>query len=267
VSRATTVSIGDADIYVEEAGDGAPVMLVPGLGGQASFWLSQLRAFAGDFRTIAHDHRGAGRSTHSRVTYSIEQMADDTLRLMDALGIDAAHLVGHSTGGAIGQRIALDHPERLRSLVLSATWAGPDPYFRRLFESRRQTLIDSGVEAYLRASVLFQATPRWISENDDFITDFHRAAAGASAPVEILVSRIDAILRHDCRQRLVEVRVPTLVVVAQDDVITPPFYSEELAQRIPDAKLVVLETGGHYAPAIHSEPYNAAVGQFLRAVR
>jgi aminoacrylate hydrolase len=260
------VAIGDADLYYEDAGAGPPLMLVPGLGGQGSFWISQLPVFSRDFRTVVHDHRGAGRSTHSRITYSVEQMADDTLRLMDALGIGAAHFVGHSTGGAIGQRIALDHPDRLRSLVLSATWAGPDAYFRRVFESRRQTLVDSGIEAYLRASVLFQATPRWVSDNDEFITDIHRVTAAASAPVEVLVSRIDAILRHDCRSRLLEIRVPTLVIVARDDVITPVFYSEELAGRIPGAKLVVLDGGGHYAPAIHSEPYNAAVGQFLRSL-
>jgi aminoacrylate hydrolase len=262
-----TASIGDAELYYEEAGQGPPLLLVPGLGGQGSFWISQVPAFSRDFRTVVHDHRGTGRSTHSRITYSVEQMADDALRLMDVLKIDAAHFVGHSTGGAIGQVIATDHPERLRSLVLSATWAGPDPFFRRLFESRRQVLLDSGIEAYLRASVLFQATPRWVSDNDEFITDIHRVTAAASAPVEVLVSRIDAILRHDRRRRLVEIRVPTLVIVAQDDMITPRFYSDELAARIPGAKLVVLDTGGHYAPAIHSEPYNAAVGQFLRSLR
>ena len=260
-----TTSIGDADLFYEETGNGPPLMLVPGLAGQGSFWISQVPVFSRDFRTVVHDHRGTGRSTHSHIAYSIEQMADDALRLMDALKIDSAHFVGHSTGGAIGQAIALDHPERLRSLVLSATWAGPDPYFRRLFESRRQTLIDSGIEAYLRASSLVQTTPRWVSQNDDFLTDLHSVTAAAAAPVDILVSRIDAILRHDRRPRLLEIRVPTLVIVAQDDMITPRFYSDELASRIPGAKLIVLETGGHYAPAINSEPYNAAVGSFLRS--
>jgi len=259
-----TTSIGDADLFYEETGDGPPLMLVPGLAGQGSFWISQVPVFSRDFRTVVHDHRGTGRSTHSHITYSIEQMADDALRLMDALKIDSAHFVGHSTGGAIGQMIAVDHPERLRSLVLSATWAGPDPYFRRLFESRRQTLVDSGIEAYLRASSLVQTTPWWVSQNDDFLTDLHSVTAAAAAPVDILVSRIDAILRHDRRRRLLEIRVPTLVIVAQDDMITPRFYADELASRIPGAKLIVLETGGHYAPAINSEPYNAAVGAFLR---
>jgi len=186
---------------------------------------------------------------------------------MDALGVDAAHFLGHSTGGAIGQVIATDHPDRLRSLVLSATWAGPDAYFRRLFESRKQALLDSGIEAYLRLSALVQATPRWVSENDEFITELHRVTAAGYPPVEIVASRIDAILGHDRRRRLLQIRVPTLVIVARDDMITPSFYSEELASAIPGAKLVVLDGGGHFAPAIHATPYNAAVGAFLRALR
>jgi aminoacrylate hydrolase len=262
-----TASIGDAEIYYEEKGEGPPLMLVPGLAGTGSFWSSQVSDFSRDFRTIVHDHRGAGRSTHSRITYSVEQMAADTLRLMDVLGIEAAHFVGHSTGGAIGQVVATDQPERLRSLVLSATWAGPDPFFRRLFESRKQTLLDSGVEAYLRASSLLQTTPRWVSDNDEFLTDLHRVTAANAAPVEVIASRIDAILRHDRRRRLLQIRVPTLVVVARDDMITPLFYSEELASGIPGAKLIVLESGGHFSPAIHSAPYNAAVGAFLRSLR
>jgi aminoacrylate hydrolase len=262
-----TVSVGDADIYYEEKGEGPPLMLVPGLAGTGAFFISQVPEFSKSFRTIVHDHRGAGRSTHSRIRYSMNQMASDTLRLMDALGIDSAHLLGHSTGGAIAQLIAIEHPERLQSLVLSATWAGPDPYFRRMFESRKQTLLDSGVEAYLRASSLVQTTPRWVSDNDDFLTELHRVTAANCAPVEVMVSRIDAILGHDCRSRLMEIRVPTLVIVARDDMITPAFYAEELASAIPGAKLIVLDGGGHFAPAIHSTPYNAAVGAFLRALR
>jgi len=262
-----SVSIGDADIYYEEKGQGPPLMLVPGLAGTGSFFMSQLPDFSRDFRTIVHDHRGAGRSTHSRIAYSVEQMADDTLRLMDALGIAAAHLVGHSTGGAIGQVIATEHADRVISLVLSATWAGPDPYFRRLFESRKQILLDSGVEAYLKASSLVQTTPRWVSENDEFLTELHTITAANAPPVEVMASRIDAVLGHDRRRQLLRIHVPTLVIVARDDMITPVFYSEELASAIPGAKLLVLDGGGHFAPAIHSGPYNAAVGGFLRSVR
>jgi aminoacrylate hydrolase len=191
-------------------------------------------------------------------------MADDVLRLMDRLGIDSAHLVGHSTGGAIGQVIAQDHPERLRSLVLSASWAGPDPYFRRLFEMRKQILLTSGVEAYLRSSALVLAPPWWVSANDAALTAQHRQQAPAAPPVEVTASRIDAIMAFDRRKRLGDIRTPTLVIVSQDDAVTPRFYSEELAERIPGAKLVVLDGGGHFVPNIFPEPYNTAVGGFLR---
>src|SRR5256885_15823141 len=127
-----TVSIGDADIYYEEKGEGPPLMLVPGLSGTGVFFISQVPEFSRDFRTIVHDHRGAGRSSYSRIRYSVEQMADDTLRLMDALGVDAAHFLGHSTGGAIGQVTPTDHPDRPRRLVLGADGAGPGAFFRRL---------------------------------------------------------------------------------------------------------------------------------------
>src|SRR6266404_3985887 len=225
------VSIGDADIYYEEQGQGPALMLVPGLGGQGAFWAPQVRDFARDFRVIVHDHRGAGRSTHSRIRYSVDQMAADTIALMDRLGIARAHYVGHSTGGAMGQTIAQDHPDRLLSLVLSATWPGPDAYFRRCFETRKELLLHRGFESYWRASVVMLRPPRWISENDAALTEE--------------------------MQR----------VVAADDALTPPFYSEELAARIPDAKLVVLPTGGHFVPNLVPAEYNRAVGDFLRSHR
>jgi aminoacrylate hydrolase len=261
------ISIGDAELYYEEAGQGPPLMLVTGLNGVGSFWAQQVPDFARDFRVITHDHRGTGQSTHSRIAYSVEQMADDVLRLMDGLGVERAHLAGHSTGGAIGQVIAQDHPERLASLVLSATWAGRDPYFRRLFEMRKEILLTAGVESYQRSSILVLVPPEWVSANDAAITEMHRQQLAAAAPVEVTASRIDAIMAFDRRARLGEIRTPTLVIVAADDMVTPRFYSDELAGRIPGAKLVVLDGGGHFAPQLTPGPYNQAVGAFLRAHR
>jgi aminoacrylate hydrolase len=261
------ISIGDAELYFEEQGTGPALLLVPGLSGQGSFWARQMPHFARDFRVVVHDHRGAGQSTHSRITYTVEQMADDLLRLMDKLGVDSAHFVGHSTGGAIGQVIAQDHPERLRSLVLSATWGGRDAYFRRQFESRQEILTRLGVEAYQRASVLMLAPPWWVRDQDAAIVEQHRQTAATAAPVEVTTSRIDAIVAFDRRARLSEIRTPTLVIVAADDMVTPRFYSDEIASRIPGAKLVVLEGGGHLVPQIAPDQYNEAVGNFLRAQR
>jgi aminoacrylate hydrolase len=261
------VSIGDADIFYEEQGQGPALMLVPGLGGQGAFWAPQVRDLSRDFRVIVHDHRGAGRSTHSRIRYSVDQMAADTIALMDRLGIERAHYVGHSTGGAMGQTIAQDHPDRLLSLVLSATWPGQDAYFRRCFETRKELLLHRGFESYLRASVVMLRPPRWISENDAALAEEMQRLTAAPPPAEVLASRIDAIVAFDRRARLGEIRCPTLVVVAADDALTPPFYSEELAARIPDAKLVVLPTGGHFVPNLLPVEYNRAVGDFLRSHR
>lgn len=259
------VSIGDADIYYEEQGRGPALMLVPGLGGQGAFWAPQVKDFARDFRVIVHDHRGAGRSTHSRIQYSVDQMAADTIALMDRLGIERAHYVGHSTGGAIGQTIAQDRPDRVLSLVLSATWPGPDAYFRRCFETRKELLLHRGFESYWRASVVMLRPPRWVSEHDAALEEEIARLRTAAPPAEVLASRIDAIVRFDRRARLGEIRCPTLVIVAADDALTPPFYSEELASGIPGAKLFVLSTGGHFAPNLRPQEYNAAVGGFLRA--
>jgi aminoacrylate hydrolase len=106
--------------------------------------------------------------------------------------------------------------------------------------------------------------PQWISENDNLLEQEMNRQAVAPPPIGVLASRIDAIVRFDRRARLGEIRCPTLVVVAGDDALTPAFYSEELAAKIPGAKLEVLRTGGHFAPMLVPEEYNAAVGGFLR---
>ncbi len=92
------LSVGDAELYYEQTGEGPPLLLVPGLGGIGAFWAKQVAAFSRDYRVITHDHRGTGQSSRSRITYSVDQMAQDVLRLMDGLKIESAHVVGHSTG-------------------------------------------------------------------------------------------------------------------------------------------------------------------------
>ena len=110
-----------ADLYYEVHGQGEPLLFVTGLGGNASFWTEQVPKFAPHYRVITFDHRGAGRSSMSRISYSVEQMAADTLAVLDGLEVEKAHLIGHSTGGAIGQVIAIEQPKRLISLVVSSS--------------------------------------------------------------------------------------------------------------------------------------------------
>jgi len=248
-------------------GDGPTLLLVPGLSGIGGFWVHQIADFARHFRVITYDHRGTGRSSRPRRGYSIDQMAEDLLRLMDALKIDATILVGHSMGGAIGQTIAQDQPERIGRLVLSATWAGKDSYFRRIFDFRKELLRIGGMPSYRRLSVLMQYPPAWIDAHAAWLDAEEAMAVAEPADLEILQARIDAILSFDRRMRLGEIRAATLVVVARDDLITPPYLSEELAAGIPYAKLAMLPRGGHFAPITEPAEYNRILRQFLNAER
>src|SRR6201991_1274212 len=136
-----------AELYYESHGDGPPLFLVAGLGGAGRFWEANVAGLTKHFTVVVHDHRGTARSTLSKITYSVTQMADDALQLIEALGFDKVHWCGHSTGGAMGQVLAIEHPARLSRLVLSATWAKTDAFFRRLFEVRALTLKELGPAA------------------------------------------------------------------------------------------------------------------------
>src|SRR3954466_16253607 len=133
-----------ADLYYETHGHGPPLLLVPGLGGDGRWWGENVAKLAAQFTVVVHDHRGTGRSTLSRIQYSVAQMADDALQLIEALGSRGVHWCGHSTGGAMGQLLAAghataspvgqartaEHPERIDRLVVSSTWARSDAFFR-----------------------------------------------------------------------------------------------------------------------------------------
>jgi len=112
--------LGDGEIYCESHGEGESLLLVPGLGGVGRYWKPNFPALSAKYRVIMHDHRGCEQSSHSKIQQTIEQMADNLLRLLDHLKTQRAHLVGHSTGGAIGKTTAATRPERLASLALSS---------------------------------------------------------------------------------------------------------------------------------------------------
>ncbi len=258
-------SIGDAEIAYERQGQGPPLMLVPGLGGAGAVWRNQLPVFAKHFDVVVHDHRGAGQSTQSRIEYSVDQMAGDALKLMDALKIEKAHYLGHSTGGAMGQALAIDHPDRIDGLVLSATWAKSDTYFKRSFAARKVALA-AGPEAYLKASNLALFPPWFINERTADLEAMEALAVKNFGLPEIWASRIDAISAHDRLARIGEIRHRTLVLCAEDDMVTPLYFSRQLADKIPNATLKTLETGGHMCMVTVPEEYNRAVLDWLTAI-
>ncbi len=176
------ISIGDCHIHYERHGAGFPVLFISGLNGHGAYWRDQVPAFAKSFEVVVHDHRGIGQSDHSRSAYTVERMAGDVVQLMDALSIAKAHIVGHSTGGAMAQVLALEHPQRLASVVIAASWTKADAYFRRLFALRREILMRLGPATYLQAATLLLYPSFWISRNNErlrFSEELARLIPGA----------------------------------------------------------------------------------------
>lgn len=255
--------LADGEIYYESHGKGPPLLLVSGLGGAAAYWAPNIPALAERYRVIVHDHRGTGQSTHSRIAYSVDQMTDDLVGLMDQLEIDRAHVLGHSTGGAIAQTLAVTQPERIAGMIVYASWTRADPFFRRLFEARKALLTAAGAAAYVRSNALFLYPDWWINRNVALLEQREKATLATFPDVAIVASRIDAIVRFDRTADLARITTPTLVLCARDDFITPLYFSEDLARLIPSSRLQVLERGGHCASETALDEFNRAVLEFL----
>ncbi len=258
------IDVGDAKIHVEITGEGPDLFLVAGLGGRGAFWSKQVQGFAEHFRVITFDHRGCGDSSPDKVVYGAEHMAEDVLALMDAMGIEQINLIGHSTGGAIGQHIALDHPERLSKLVLSCSWAGPDEYLTQLFRTRREILISCGPLAYLTMGTYLAMPSSILQPQMTSARAFMEERLAAFPGLEVELSRINAVYTHDLRSRLHHIKIPTLCIGSADDQITPPGFTEEMGELIEGAEIHLLDRGGHFCPIAATEPYNARVLMFLK---
>jgi aminoacrylate hydrolase len=250
-------------LHYELHGEGPPLLLVSGLGGVGLFWAEHVPALADHFRVVLHDHRGTGQSSPSKIDYTVDQMADDLLQLMDHLEIERAHLVGHSTGGAMGQTLALDQPDRIGRLVLSATWTKADEYFKRLFAVRGEILRAGGVEAYVRSHPLFMFPSSYVRDRFSAILSGEKSAIASFPNPEIMLSRIRGILKFDRKDELGSIKSPTLVIGSRDDVTTPAYFSEELGRLIPNAETVILETGGHFFPIVEAESFRKHALAFL----
>jgi len=238
-----------AELYYETHGSGPPLFLVAGLGGDGRFWGDNVAELARHFTVVVHDHRGTGRSTLSKITYSVQQMADDALQLIDGLGY--------------AKVLAIEHRQRIDRLALSATWAKTDAFFRRLFEVRSLMLRELGPAAYVKSSALALNMPSWIRDHDaDLLVN--EAKAGETIPYpEIVLSRIAAIVAHDRRDQLQKVTARTLAMVARDDTVTPLYFTEELVRLIPGCRAYVLPDGGHAYPAIHGREFRRVLTSFL----
>jgi pimeloyl-ACP methyl ester carboxylesterase len=263
-------SVGGLPLYYEWHGRpaGTPVVLVMGLGGDGSAWAYQLAALAPRHRVLVFDNRGAGRSGAPDVPYTTAAMAGDLLGLLDELDVARVHLVGLSLGGAIAQEAALAAPARVASLQLHATWAGPHPYFEALVRAVRTARVRLAPEEFFRTLALWLFVPETFARQPALVELVVQRAVEPPhlAPLHGYLRQTEAALGHDARPRLREVRCPTLVGVGSADLLTPPFFAEELARLVPGARLELLPRAGHGALWEAPEQFNRLCLTFLAEV-
>lgn len=242
-----------------------PVVLVQGLGAEKNSWNLQRAALALRWRTIALDNRGAGRSDKPEGMYDLEQMADDVIAVLDHAGVESAHVVGLSMGGAISQIVALKHPSRVRSLTLVATACRNHEWREELLASWAETAATDGMTSLGKEAARWMIGPR----------SFRRLvpALGWLGPLQLFnpagafVSQVRAILRTpgtELHDELANITCPTMVVVGNQDILTPRGDAEEIASLIPTAELVVISGGAHGLIIEHATTFNRILLDFLR---
>src|ERR1039458_6719389 len=245
-----------AKIYWDEQGQGAPVLLIMGLGYTSVMWHRIRSALAQRYRTVAFDNRGVGLSDVPPGPYSIATMASDAAAVLDAAGVSSAHIFGVSMGGMIAQEFALQYPKRTRSLILGCTSPGGPSAVRAESKVIDVLLMRGMTPEQAREAILpyiYDAnTPREKIEEDVSLRQ-----PWLPSP-EGYMAQLQGILAWKGYSRIAQITAPTLVIHGKSDALVPPGNGELIAKRIPGAKLVQLEHASHMfltdqAQAAHKE--------------
>ncbi len=234
-------------LHWESTGAGDPVLMIMGLGLSGGAWWRSVPVLSRSLRVITFDNRGVGRSRARFHSYTTEAMADDAVSVLDAAGIERAHVYGFSLGGMVAQQLALRHADRVRSLVLGAKHPGGSRALRPTddviaFFRRRASMTAKDAA---RASVPFNYGPRCRREHPDRIAEDLQQRLAHPFPERAYGAQMYAAALHNCYRRLGRIEAPTLVVHGTEDRVVPVANAEILAERIPRARLRILEEAGH----------------------
>jgi pimeloyl-ACP methyl ester carboxylesterase len=243
--------------------DGPPVLMIQGLGTDSRGWALQRMAFGRRYRCYTLDNRGTGRSDRPPGPYSLEVMARDALAVLDAEGVERAHVVGASMGGVIAQIIGVLHPDRVRSLVLACTACRHHTWRRELLQEWADAVDEGGMAALGGEPLEWLVGPRLRKRFGIWLNLLARIVL--QQPPEPFIAQVGAILdaTDELRLELVNVRVPTLVITGSQDSLTPVGDAEELAELIPGSRLEVLGGAAHGLMVETPNAFNDAVVSFL----
>lgn len=257
------IDIGELTLNYRDEGRGEPILMIPGLMGLLDAWDFQVAHFSKRYRCIRFDHRGTGDSDKPQDAYSTLLIAGDAVRLLDALGIEKAHVIGTSTGGAVLQNLAIDHPQRLLSCIFTNTWTTADEYIRRVQTSRMRIAQSYGPAEYIKFSSLWTCGPNQFRYDWEKIKSLESRQMRTIAPVDVLVGRLRMTLEHNRLAELHKIRRPSLIIGTADDPTVPGYFAGDLHRAINGSRLYMMKEGGHYSYRRRHQEFNAVVGKFL----
>lgn len=255
------IANGIAQFY-RRAGDGPPVILIHALGLDHRLWDKQILHLSAAFQVIAYDVRGHGATDVPPGPYTLSEFADDLCGLLDALGIDRAHLVGISMGGMIAQELALRSPERVASLVLADTASEYNQEARRQFAERARIAEERGMGPLIEPTIERWFTAEFRRQRPDEVERIRSILAQAHPDGYAASCR--AIARADLTERLVSINVPTLVLVGSEDTSTPPEMAIEIHEHIPGSRIQVIEGAAHLTNVAKFKEFNQAVASTVQ---
>ncbi len=254
---------GTAIYYEDTGGCGAPIVFSHGLLWNTTIFAPQIAALKKHYRCIAYDHRGQGRSADGfGRSIDMETVTEDAAALVEKLGIEPVHFCGLSMGGIVGMRLASGRPDLIRSLILLDTTADPEPYklkYRMLNLFARYFGLGLAAKAVMPA--LYGKTTLQDPARTDECVQWQQQIAANRGSIWRAVNGV--LERHSIHEQLREIAVPTLVVVGDVDLGTPPAMAERIARAITGAKLIVVPRAGHCSTLEQPTIVNAAIGGFL----
>jgi len=236
--------VNDINIHYEEMGSGFPLVMIMGLAGNLDWWPNELiNSLSQHFRVIIFDNRGAGRTDASDKEYSIPLFAEDTVKLMDALQIPKAHVLGISMGGMIAQEIALNFPERVEKLVLGCTNCGAKQSIPASLDVLMTLTGQLSTSPEDLLKIIFP--PDFLKNNSNLVQEFVSKYLVAPIALEPFQQQLQAILKFDSFERLSQISQSTLILTGDSDILVPPENSKILSDNIPGSQQITYPGCGH----------------------
>ena len=259
-----TAKIGKYNIQYVDVGKGVPVVLIHGLAGDYSAWIAQLQLLKDHYRVIAFDNRGAGKSTQVDEPISTQDLAKDTLGLMDFLNIPSAHVVGRSMGGAVAQHMALMSPERVKSLVLCASFAVLDPLGRRVLLNMREALEwRMNWADHARHSVQNFVSAEFFNNKQEQVKKIEAPIGGETRLPACYSRQNEACQNHDTVDQLAFIKQPTLIMAGKNDPICSLTATEIMSKGIAGSETILFDNASHFFLMEQPEKFNRSLKEWL----